>query len=367
MAARTHTNRAPPFGSEDNAAVGDGSSYASLRRRVYLAGVAMFLVVFGSAAGYFALGDGRWSFGDCLYMTIITLATVGYGEMFADMSAVPYARLWTVLVILCGSGILVYWISSFTAVIVEGDLRGMLRRRRMDKAIAALRDHIIVCGAGTTGVHALRELLETHTPFVVIDHNEARLMELSAEHGAFVYIVGEATDDDVLLEAGIQRASGVLVMLHDDRDNLFATLSARALNSKVRIISKAVEHSTLPKLLRAGADKVVSPNFIGGMRLASEMIRPAVVEFLDTMLRGDDRLRIEEVPVPPSSSVVGKTLRNANLREQTQALVLAVRGPDGAYHFNPGPDYAINAGATLIVMAHMDEVLRLRRQVVGAS
>jgi voltage-gated potassium channel len=334
---------------------------------VYLAGMVMAFVVVASSEGYYLIGHGRWAFGDCLYMTIITLATVGYGETLDGMDRVPYARLWTVLVILCGSGILVYWVSSFTAVIVEGDLRGVLRRRRMDKAIANLSDHIILCGAGNTGEHAIRELVETKTPFVVLDHNEARLLELSEELGEqLVYHVGEATDDSALLAVGIARARGVLVMLHEDRDNLFCTLSCRALNSKVRIISKAVEHASVPKLMRAGADRAVSPNFIGGMRLASEMIRPAVVEFLDTMLRGDDRLRVEEVPVPEAASIVGKTLRNANLREQTKALVLAVRAPDLSYHFNPGPDFVINAGATLIIMAHMDEVLRLRKQVLEA-
>lgn len=341
------------------------TSYANLRRRVYFAAVALFVAVFGSAGGFWALGAGRWNFGDCLYMTITTLATVGFGELLPGMSDVPYARLWTVGVILSGSGIIVYWVSSFTALIVEGDLRGMLRRRRMDKLIAKMRGHIVVCGAGTTGVHAVRELIAAQTPFVIVDHSSERLRELSEEYpDRIVYIEGEATDDAVLEAAGIGRASGVLVMLHEDRDNLFCTLSARALNGSVRIISKAVEHSSAPKLLRAGADRVVSPNFIGGMRLASEMIRPTVVEFLDTMLRGDDRLRIEEVRVPEQSEIVGRSLKDVNFRGKTRTLVLAVRSPDGGYHFNPGSDFVIGAGATLIVMAHTEEVIRLRREIV---
>jgi voltage-gated potassium channel len=343
-------------------------SYASLRRRVYLAGLALFVVVFGSAGGFYVLGGGRWHVGDCLYMTITTLATVGFGELLPGMSQMPLARLWTVGVILSGSGIIVYWVSSFTALIVEGDLRGVLRRRRMDKLIAKMRNHVVVCGAGTTGVHAIRELIETRTPFVVIDHSHERLHGLSIEYSdRIVYIQGEATDDAVLEAAGVTRAAGVLVMLHEDRDNLFCTLSARALNAKVRIVSKAVEHSSQPKLLRAGADRVVSPNYIGGMRLASEMIRPTVVEFLDTMLRGDDQLRIEEVRVPGQSPIVGRSLREVDFRGTLGTLVLAVRDDTGGYHFNPGPESVIRAGDTLILMAHADEVMRIRSGIVGPS
>ena len=329
----------------------------------------MFLVVATSASGFYFLGGGRWSWGDCLYMTVITLATVGYGEMLEGMSEVPYARLWTVGVILCGSGILLYWVSAFTAIIVEGDLGGTIRRRRMDRNIERMRDHVIVCGAGTTGVHAIQELIATRTPFVVIDHSEQRLLELGDEEDVRInYLVGEATDDAVLEAAGIRRASGVLVMLHDDRDNLFCTLSARSLNAGIRIISKAVEHSSVSKLLRAGADRVVSPNFIGGLRLASEMLRPTVVEFLDTMLRGDDRLRIEEVLVPESSHLVGRSLRDSQFRSATRAMILAVRDLDGSYKFNPDSEFVIRAGARLIIMAHLEEVTRLRTTIaMGAG
>jgi voltage-gated potassium channel len=346
--------------------VADAVSYRALRRRLYWAAFGMLVTVVVSASGYYALGDGRWRFADCMYMTVITLATVGYGETLEGMATVPYARLWTVGVILCGSGILVYWVSAFTAIIVESDLRGSLRRRLMDKAIAQLSHHIIVCGAGTTGIHAVRELVATETPFVILDHNGARLHELAEEYpGKILYIVGEATDDGVLEQAGIKRAKGALVMLHDDRDNLFCTLSARALNSRLRIISKAVEHSSVAKLVRAGADRVVSPNFIGGMRLVSEMLRPTVVEFLDTMLRGDDRLRIEEVVIPQRSPLLGSSVRDPRLNHGTGALVLALRDAAGNYCFNPSESHPLEAGASLIVMAHVDDVNRLRAVVAA--
>jgi voltage-gated potassium channel len=344
--------------------VADAVSYRALRARLYWAGFAMLVTVAVSSSGFYLLGGGRWAFADCIYMTVITLATVGYGETLEGMAGTPYARLWNIGVILCGSGILVYWVSAFTAIIVEADLRGSFRRRKMDKAIALLQNHVIVCGAGTTGVHAVRELVATETPFVIIDHNGARLHELADEHpGKVLFIVGEATDDLVLEQAGVKRAKGALVMLHDDRDNLFCTLSARALNSRLRIVSKAVEHPSVPKLVRAGADRVVSPNFIGGMRLVSEMLRPTVVEFLDTMLRGDDRLRIEEVVIPPRSPLVGSSVRDNRLVDGTGALVLALRDPAGTYSFNPPASQRLEAGASLIVMAHVDDVARLRSAV----
>lgn len=324
-------------------------------------------VVLG-AAGYHLLGEGRWTWGDCFYMTIITLSTVGYGETLPGMHEVPFVRAWTAGLILCGTGILLYWVSAFTAVIVDGDLRGLLRSRRLQKAIDGLRNHVIVCGAGTTGVHAIRELVDAGTQFVVLDHDEGRLNALAEEvDGELLYLVGDAAGDPMLLKAGIERAMGVLVMLHEDRDNLFCTLSARALNANVRIISKAVEHSALPKLLRAGADRVVSPNFIGGLRLASEMVRPSVVEFLDTMLRGDEKLRIEEVKIPDGTPLAGAQLRHAGIRDATNALVLAMRDPQGGYHFNPGPDFIVQPGMTMIVLAHMEEVLHLRQGILDGS
>ncbi len=318
--------------------------------------------------GYHQLGQGRWSLADCFYMTVITLSTVGYGEVLVGIESVPYGRLWTVGLILLGSGTLLYSVSTLTAIIVEGDLGGVLRSRRMQRKIEALTDHIIVCGAGTTGVHAIRELLSTKTPFVVLDRDEARLEELRDEHGADILTIhGEAYDDGVLARAGIERARGVLVMLHDDRDNVYCTLTARSLNPKVRIISKAIDHSAAAKLGRAGADRVVSPNFIGGMRLVSEMLRPSVVEFLDTMLRGRDGLRIEEIRVEPSAKVVGKRIDQTELNRQDNALVLAIRSPKGDYRFKPPPSFQIEEGMAIVVLAPIDEVLRIRAGIHDGS
>ncbi len=342
--------------------------YRELQRRFYGAVLAMMSVVLLGGFGYYQLGGGRWSLADCFYMTVITLSTVGYGEVLKGIEEVAYGRLWTVGLILLGSGSLLYSVSTLTAIIVEGDLGGVLRSRRMHRKIEALTGHIIVCGAGTTGVHAIRELLCTKTPFVVIDRDEARLAELQEEHGADTPVIhGEAHDDQVLMRAGIERARGVLVMLHDDRDNVYCTLTARSMNPKVRIISKAIEHGAAAKLERAGADRVVSPNFIGGMRLVSEMLRPSVVEFLDTMLRGRVGLRIEEVRVETAAKVAGKCLSEMTLTDEPQALVLAIRNKAGEYRFKPPPDFRLEEGMSIVVLAPVEEVMRIRAGIHDGS
>lgn len=318
--------------------------------------------------GYYQLGQGRWSLADCFYMTVITLSTVGYGEVLGGIEQVPYGRLWTVGLILLGSGTLLYSVSTLTAIIVEGDLRGVLRSRRMQRKIEALADHIIVCGAGTTGVHAIRELLSTKTPFVVLDRDAERLDALREEHGVDTLVIhGEAYDDAVLARAGIERARGVLVMLHDDRDNVYCTLTARSLNPKVRIISKAIDHGAVAKLERAGADRVVSPNFIGGMRLVSEMLRPSVVEFLDTMLRGREGLRIEEIRVEASAKIAGKRINQTTLHHEEHALVLAIRSEKGDYRFKPPIDFQLEVGMSIVLLAPVDEVLRIRAGIHDGS
>jgi voltage-gated potassium channel len=258
------------------------------KRIIVAAGVLTFVIIAGTTS-YHEVGAGRWSYFDCFYMTVITLSTVGFGETLPGMGGVHEARLITLALIVAGSGTLLYFISNLTALIVEGDLQGLLRRRRMERAIEHLQNHVIVCGIGTTGRHIVRELSTAGTRFVVVDTNRERIEEM-VEHmdGELLYILGDATDDAVMERAGITQCHGIIAALSDDRSNLFVTISARALNKTARIVAKAVEASTERKLYRAGADSVVSPNYIGGMRLANEMIRPKTVEFLDRILQDRD-------------------------------------------------------------------------------
>lgn len=334
-----------------------------LRNRLVYAALWLAAVIAVGASGFRIIGQGRWSWGDCAYFTVITLSTVGYNETLAGMDATELGRIWTVGLIVLGSGTLLYFISTLTAFIVEGDLQGALRRNRMKAKLDRLSGHYIVCGGGTTGVHVIEEFLSTHTPFCVIDSNSQRLAELAERFGAdnVLYIVGDASDDETLREAGIDRAAGVIASLHEDKDNLFVVVTAAAMNPGARIVAKAVEVSSRAKLLRAGAKAVVAPTQIGGLRLAAEAIRPKVVEFLDLMLRDPKKnLRIEEVTIPDDNPMVGGQLKDTDIPKKTKVLVIAVRYADGRYEHNPPPEQPIDRGATLIVLAETAEMKRLR-------
>jgi voltage-gated potassium channel len=333
--------------------------------QLYSAAGVLCIGIAVGVCGYYVLGQGRWSVWECVYMTIVTMSTVGFGETLPGMENDPWVRAWTLLLILLGSGALLYFASTFTAFIVEGDLRGVLRNNAMQRSINRLRDHIIVVGAGSVGQHVIEELAATKTRFVVVDNNREKLEELSLHHGKeFLFIHGDATEDDLLIQAGIERATGLVAVLHDDPENLYATVTARSLSPNIKIIAKAVEPAAVPKLKRAGADSVVAPKFIGAMRMVSEAIRPNVVEFLDVMLRDQDAARrIEEVPIGENAGIIGTALRNADIRGNTDALVIAVRRPGGDTLYNPGPNYAIEAGAVLIVLALASDIPRIREHV----
>lgn len=337
---------------------------ASVRRLIAAVGVFAMLVAIGTV-GYFVLGDGRWSFADCAYMTVITISTVGFFEL-GHMRDVPGARALTVGLIIGGVGVLAYMQSNLTALLVEGVIGQALRRRRMHREIEKLSGHIVVAGAGGTGKHVVEELVVTRTPFVVIDRSEATLKHISDEMcgGKMLHVCGDATLDHVLLAAGIKRARGVVAALTHDKDNLYVTLSARSLNASARIVSKVVEDEAAPKIIKAGASSIVNPTMIGARRLAGELIRPEVHEFLDQMVRDKDKnLRLEEVAVSRGSTFVGMALKDTPIRRETRALVVAVRGSDRAFTYNPDPDYVISEGTILVVLAETDSIVKLRALV----
>jgi voltage-gated potassium channel len=231
----------------------------------------------------------------------------------------------------------------------------------MPSSLDEFERHVIVCGAGRTGAHVVNELVATRTPCVVIDTDAERIERLREDLPEVGFILGDATEDETLAEAGIARAAGIVASLAEDKDNLYITLSARTTNPSLRIIAKGVETSSEPKLRRAGADRVVSPNAIGGMRLASEILRPNVVEFLDLMLRDPEHvLRIEEATVSPRSSVVGRSIGTVGLRKICDVLIVSARLPGGKYAFNPGAELVLEPGLTLIVLGERAEIVKLR-------
>jgi voltage-gated potassium channel len=348
-----------------------------LRERIVVASVALIAIFLMGTFGYYAmgrlyLGKYAWDVGECAYMTVITITTVGFGEL-PHLGRVPGGRAFTVGVLLAGLGVAAYFVSALTTFFIEGEFTKARTRRRMTKALDQIHDHIIVCGVGTTGVHVVEELVWTKWPLVAIDRDPARLerlQELSID--ILPTVQGDATEDEVLERAGIRRARGIVAALTDDKDNLFIVVSARELNPTLRIIAKGVDIAAGEKLKRAGADSVVNPAFIGGVRMVSEMIRPQVVEFLDLMLRDKDKnLRIEEVLVPPGSPLVGKPIMEAQIRRHTNLLVVAVREPPeareraGRFIYNPGPETLIAANMALIVLGETESVHKLRKSIAG--
>jgi voltage-gated potassium channel len=334
----------------------------SIRRLLFALSVLLSLVGAG-AMGFYLLGNGRWELAECAYMTVITLSTVGFGEL-SQMHEVPGARPLTIVLIISGVGALAYVQGNLTALLVEGVIGQAWRRNRMRKAIDSMDGHVVVCGAGSTGRHVIEELIATATPFVVIDRDQEHLERISTDlmEGKMLYVLGDATDDHALVEANVAKARGVVAALTHDKDNLFVTLSARSLNAGARIVSKVVEDPAAAKMRKAGATSVVSPAMIGGRRMASELIRPEVNEFLDQMLRDKSKnLRIEECVVPKGSAFSGKALKDTPIRKETRLLVVAVRDSERNFVYNPDPDHVVVEGATLIVMGEAENVAKLRK------
>ena len=232
----------------------------------------------------------------------------------------------------------------------------------MERRITKLKDHIVLCGVGPMGRRVAREFRDTGEPYVVIDQDQAAVDRLKLELGReFVHLLGDATDNEVLKAAGIERASALVACLTDDQDNLFVTISARSLNAGIRVISRARVEASVDKLRLAGADRVVQVNRIGGMRLANETLRPEVTDFLDHMRRDPKRtLRIEEIRIDEDSPFAGKRLSESDIRRATDVLVIAVVRLDGTYKYNPPPTYPIQAGETLVVIGDPRQVKRLR-------
>lgn len=319
----------------------------------------VLLMIFG-VTGYLYLGGPTWSILDATYMTVITLGTVGYGETH-DLSQNPWLRVHTMVLILLGIGTMTYAFSTLTMAIVEGELNQILKRQRMSQGISQLNGHVIVCGAGRTGIHVIEELRSTLRPFVVIEKSRERL-DKHLERFDFLHIIGDATDDQVLVKARVAQATGLVACLPDDRDNIFITISARHLGPKLRIVAKA-ELETRHKLVLAGADAAVAPHLIGGLRLASEMIRPDVVNFLDRMMRSaQGTVRIDEVAIKHGAPIDGTTLLESKVRERTGVNVLAMRVPDQEnFIYNPLPTQVMAAGTVLVVLGEIAQVVALRR------
>ncbi|MCA9528365.1 MAG: potassium channel protein [Myxococcales bacterium] len=346
-----------------------GSDQEVVRRRLVFAGLAVIVVVLAGIFGYWLLGGGVWSLVDCAYMVVITITSVGYAEVL-PVSELAGGRAFTMVLLITGMGVSFYFLSALTAFIIEGDLQEAIWRRRMGRSLDKLEGHYIVCGAGETGKHVVEELVQAGLEVVVIEQSPEHLDALFRLLGTrFIGMSGDATEDSLLLECGIERAAGIVTSLQSDRDNLFITVTARQLNPRMRIVSRAVHEQARPKLLRAGADAIVSPNTIGGRRMAHELLRPSVVGFLDLLVRdAGHQLSVEECLLRPGTRVEGRTLAGSGIRKVSNVLVLSVITAARESHvFNPSPDFVLRAGMTLIVLGDREDVERLKAWLDSTS
>jgi voltage-gated potassium channel len=280
-------------------------------------------------------------------MTFLMVATIGYGagiEVFHH----PFNEIFTMVVAFSGIGVITYFFSSVTALVLATDFDKSMRRRRMDKTIRKLQGHFIICGFGRVGLNVGNELEVTHRHYIAIDESEEVLAAQIERKPGLIYLHGDAADDDFLIEANIAHARGVFAVTGDDSRNLMISLTARQLAPQARIVARCNDIRNTEKLRKAGADAIVSPNFTGGMRIASAMIRPHVVSFLDEMLRSEQHLRVEEVAIPDNFSA--RPLGDLGLMRSDDFLLLAVRaGSD--WVFNPNPGQLLLPGHTLVAMA----------------
>jgi voltage-gated potassium channel len=316
-------------------------------RLLYVALGALVAVHVLGTFGYHYLTEGKYSWFDAFYMTFITVATIGFGEII-DMSSNQPARIFTVVIGILGAGNLSLLFSVVTVAILETDLNGTLRRRRMEKTIRKLKGHYILCGFGRVGRNIAHELEATNRHFVAIDEDGERLEEYREKNPGLLYLHGDASDDDVLLAADIEDARGLFAITGDDSRNLMIVITAKQLKPTIRVVARCSEQRNIEKMRKAGADAIVSPDFTGGMRIASAMIRPHVVSFLDEMLKSEKNLRIEEIPIP--AGFIPKPLGSLKLRSANYVL-LAARERNGEWRFNPEKDFLLKPGFTLIAMA----------------
>jgi len=296
-----------------------------------------------------------WTLLESFYMMVITLATVGFQEVrpLSDQG-----RLMTAFIILGGVGGFAYLVGAFSQVLVEGHLHNFWGRLKVQKRIDKLSGHFIVCGCGRIGSVVVREIVAEGHPVVVIEHSQEAMERLRQE--AILFVDGDATSDETLLQAGLMRAKSLITALTDEAANVYVTLTARQLNPAIQIIARASEPTHVPRLQMAGADRVVMPNLIGGVRMAQSVLRPTVTNFLDLALRGGIDLQMEELAILPSSQVAGKNIIESQLRPVYNLIVIAIQKPDGGMVFNPGPQEIIQPGDTLLAVGRKTDLQRFQ-------
>ncbi|MDQ3018958.1 MAG: potassium channel protein [Bacteroidota bacterium] len=319
----------------------------TLKTRLYQTGLAVLVLLAIGTSGYYFLTGGRYDLFTCFYMTVITVTTIGFDEII-DLENHPGARPFTVFIAFAGVVILTYFVSTVSAVIIGGHYRENYKKRKMQKTILDTKAHYIVCGIDSHTHHLIEELNSTERDSVCIDINSEKIKQLMKKYPSQKYVEGDATHEDTLIKAGVKNAAGLFAATSDDNVNLVISLLTRSINPDIRIISLCIYHDNKDKILLAGADNVVSPNYIGGMRMAAEMFRPIVTSFFDTILRdSNNNLRLEQITV--NENYHGKKLTELKITEFKDSLFIAIKSNDELI-FKPEDDFTVKQGDLLMIM-----------------
>jgi voltage-gated potassium channel len=314
----------------------------TFRKIAQWAALLVGLLVIGSLGFVWLEG---WDFFDALYMTVTTLTTVGYGEIH-PLNRV--GRIYNMVLILTGMGVMLYIVGSLARVVIEGEIRSALGKRKLIKHIRRLKNHYIICGFGRIGEIIARQLQEREISLVIID--KALDLAPRLEELGYSFVAGDATRDEVLLEAGIERAKGLVAVVSTDADNVYIVLTARSLNPQIFIIARSEEPGSENKLLRAGANKVESPYQMGGQKMAHTILHPTVTTFMELAMKEGVEWSMEEIAVGQTSALLGVPLEDSGLRQKLGLILVAIKRADGEMLFNPSHDTTILAGDTLIAL-----------------
>lgn len=324
-------------------------------KKLAISVVISIAIIFFGTLGYMAI-EG-WDLLDAFYMTVITLTTVGFGEIHELGRA---GKAFTVVLILVGVGVILYIISMVAQFVVEGRIREVLGRRKLEKKIQRLKGHYIICGYGRVGQTIYDILSSKPLKLVVIDKGPEKIEQLNKRD--ILYVEGEATDEDTLIAAGIEQAKSLITVLGADMDNVYVTLSARGINPNLFIMARSGDVGSGKKLLRAGANKVVSPYRIGARRMAQMILRPTVTDFLDlAMMERNINIQMEEIPVNRSSGLIGIPLQDSGIRRDLNLIIIAMKKANGNMLFNPSSTATIEDGDTVIAVGESDNLVKLER------
>ena len=327
-------------------------------KKTLVVGLLFLSIILFGTSGYVIIEE--CSFLDGLFMTVITITTVGFSEV---IPLSPIGKIFTIVLIVLGVGFVMFLFGKITEAVVEGGLRTVYGRMNMNKKVTKLKNHYIVCGFGRIGRVICKLLNDDNRPFVVIEHDPKEIKTI--EEQGYLFLEGEAASDEILIRAGLKKAKGLIAVVSSDADNVFIVLSARGLNADLFIMARSSGiEGVETKLLRAGADKVISPYYIGGCRMAQLLLRPTVTDFIDLTVHGGELgLRLEELVVHNNSQIVDKSLMDSGIRKNYDLIVVAIKRIKGDMIFNPNPHTKIKDGDTLVLLGQYEKIKELEKEI----